>query len=132
MLKIIRLTNRDPRFYPMLGPFLARRDVEKEIGYKVYDDDGKEWLIAVDDGQVAGFCYLWPRPKGRYQIGSCYVKEESRRKGVFGKLLKEALSGVKGAVTLTTKNPTLKATLLKEGFAELRARGAFTEYVKEA
>jgi len=129
-MKIIRRTNRDEGFYTLLGPFLARRDVEREIGYKIYDDDGKVWLIAMENEKIIGFCYLWEKPN-RYQVGSCYVLEGRRQKGVFRKLLSAATKNIKGNVTLTTKNKNLKDMLLKEGFTAKQLRGSFTEYVKE-
>ncbi|HEU4752519.1 MAG TPA: ParB/RepB/Spo0J family partition protein, partial [Armatimonadota bacterium] len=35
------LTNQDPEFYPLLGPYLSRREIVAELGGSVWDDDGK-------------------------------------------------------------------------------------------
>lgn len=131
MIRIIRRTNKDKDFYTLMGPFLARREIEKEIGYKIYDDDEKVWLIAKEGKEVQGFCYLLEKPKGKYQIGSCYVVAEYRCKGIFKDLLNEALKGLKGTVIMTTKNKYLREVLLDNGFIPAKERGSYTEYVKE-
>ncbi|MFZ3132739.1 MAG: GNAT family N-acetyltransferase [Desulfosporosinus sp.] len=129
-MKIIRRTNQDKDFYVLLGPFLARRDIEREIGYRIYDDDGKMWLIAKDAELIIGFCYLWEKTGSRYQIGSCYVLESYRQRGVFRNLLANATRNINSNVTLTTKNKNLKEMLIKEGFTTKQQKGSFTEYVK--
>jgi len=131
-MKIIRLTNQDRNFYNTLGPFLARRDIEREIGYKIYDDDDKEWLVATEMNKIVGFCYIQEKPKSHYRIGSCYVVDRYRQKGVFKELFKNATKNIKGGiVTLTTKNKYLCEMLIKEGFMGGKKRGSFTEYIKE-
>jgi len=130
-MKIIRLTNQDKSFYSTLGPFLARRDVEREIGYKIYDDDGKVWITALELKKVVGFCYLWEKTKAHYQIGSCYVVEKYRQQGVFRQLFNSAIKDIKGVVTMTTKNKYLMEMIADEGFMESKKRGSFTEYAKE-
>jgi hypothetical protein len=68
------LVNTDRGFYPLMGPFLARREVVKAVGGPVWDDDAKTWLVVVRDRQVLGFVAvadrggplvvesLWARP----------------------------------------------------------------------
>lgn len=130
-VNIICITNKDQCSYSMMGPFLARREVEKEIGYQIYDDDDKEWFVALDDCVVVGFCYRQEKSKGAYQIGSCYVIREYRQKGVFKKLLEETMTGMAGNVFLTTNNPVMQDILLKNGFVELGQRGSFTRYGRQ-
>lgn len=134
-MEIVKLKNRDPEFYSLMGPFLARRDVEKEIGYRIYDDDNKEWFVARESedvgGDVIGFCYRQEKPKGTYQIGSCYVVDAHRSKGALKKLLMRAMSGLEGTAYLTTKNEHLKKVLVEMRFAEVGRRGSFTRYGKE-
>ena len=128
---IVRMTNKDLGFYTTLGPFLARRDIEKELGYKIYDDDGKTWLIALDASKVIGFCYIQEIASASYQIGSCYVVPEYRSQGVFKTLLAEAVKGIKGNVSLITRNEALIAMLQRNGFAVTGSRGSFTQLGKE-
>jgi hypothetical protein len=44
--ELLEMTNKDPNFYSLLGPWLARREVVDELGSPVWDDDGKQWIIA--------------------------------------------------------------------------------------
>ena len=131
MVDIVCINNKDNRFYPLMGPFLARREVEKEIGYKIYDDDDKEWFVVLEGGSVIGFCYRLEKPKGTFQVGSCYTVEGHRRKGVFKKLLAQATKGISGYVHMTTRSALLRETLLKNGFSETGQRGSFTKYGRE-
>lgn len=129
---IVRKTNKDSDFYSLLGKFLARREVEKEIGYKIYDDDEKTWIIDIENGEVRGFCYVMEKSKGIYSIGSCYVLPDHRNKGVFGGLLIEAQKGINdGKIVVVTRNEVLQKYLKKSGFVEGKKKGSFTEYVKE-
>ena len=130
-MEIITLTNQDERFYPLMGPFMARRDVEKEIGYKIYDDDGKVWFVALEDGAVIGFCYRWEKSTGCFQIGSCYTVPEHRGKGVFQALLSAAMHGISGRVQMTTNNPQVMSILEKHGFTALTQRGSFKQYWRD-
>jgi hypothetical protein len=75
-VKITELTNDDPDFYPVLGPYLARRAVHKQVGDTIWDDDGKTWLIArTRNGTVAGFCGVITRGK-KTLLESLYVTDE--------------------------------------------------------
>ena len=42
---LIALTNKDARFYKLIGPFLGRREVHRAVGSAVWDDDDKTWLV---------------------------------------------------------------------------------------
>lgn len=130
-MKVLRRTNKDADFYQLLGPFLANRAVEREIGYKIYDDPEKVWLIARELNSVQGFCYLLEKKKDSYQVGSCYVVEKYRQLGIFKTLLDKATKELSGKIQLTTKNPVLAKVLVDKGFAPGKDRGSFTEYVKE-
>ncbi len=130
-MDIVCINNKDNRFYSLMGPFLARRKIEKEIGYKIYDDDDKEWFVALEGNAVAGFCYRTEKPKETFQIGSCYTVEEYRRKEVFKRLLTQAIKCKAKCINMTTRNVILKETLLKNGFSEIGKIGSFTKYRRE-
>ncbi|MFB8236305.1 hypothetical protein ACFC58_07095 [Kitasatospora purpeofusca] len=54
--ELLTLTNEDERFYPLLGPFLARREVHKALGGPPFDDDAKTWTVALaPEGTAIGF-----------------------------------------------------------------------------
>lgn len=127
-MHIQAMTNKHGGFYKLMGPFLANRAVEKELGYPVYDDDDKTWFVAIEEQKVVGFCYRQEIKEDKYQIGSCYVSEAYRERGAFNQLLNLALSTIAGTVSLTTNNSKVAATLIKKGFIEKATRGSYTTY----
>lgn len=126
-MKIIKITNQDKEFYPLLGPYLANRDIEKAIGYQLYDDPGKVWVIAKNGRNVIGFCYLWQITKNHWDIGSCYAPKNG---GVFALMLDAAVDVI-GFITITTKKEEFMAVLKDKGFMVKRELKNFTEYEKE-
>ncbi|MCQ1577184.1 hypothetical protein [Streptomyces parvus] len=53
----VLLTNKDPRFYPTLGPYLARHEVHKALGGVPWDEDTKTWIVLkTASGELRGFC----------------------------------------------------------------------------
>ncbi|ATM24667.1 hypothetical protein SMD44_p10168 (plasmid) [Streptomyces alboflavus] len=55
--KPVLMTQRDPAFYPTIGPFLASRAVHKALGGVPWDDATKTWIVLrTADGTVLGFC----------------------------------------------------------------------------
>lgn len=77
------ITNREPEFYSVVGPYLSRREIVAELGAPVWDDDGKVWSLAVsEDARVLGFiatknadiCSFWVEPGSRGRlIGSALL-----------------------------------------------------------
>lgn len=66
------LTNTDREFYPLIGPFLGRREVHRAVGSAVYDDDDKTWLVIVTGKRVDGFIAYRPQ-RGVTVAESCYI-----------------------------------------------------------
>ena len=116
------MTNRDQEFYSTIGPFLSRREVVKEIGGPVWDDDGKLWIVAKVEGRVAGFCGIH-----KADLCSVYVVPGSRAKGVSKALISRAIEAAKesglDAIQVVTHAP---ATYLKLSFAEKSKRGSWS------
>jgi len=90
----VRLTNTDPEFYPLLGPFLAQRTVIAELGAPPYDDPGKVWFIALDGEQVMGFAGVRFYDKQAI-FCSDYTVPEYRRRGIHKQLTAERLEYAK-------------------------------------
>ena len=49
------MTNQDEDFYKYMGRFFGSRTIEKKINDRIYDDDSKEWYIAIEEGKVMAF-----------------------------------------------------------------------------
>lgn len=45
----MKITNKDPGFYDLLGPIFGSRKVQRETGDRFFDDDKKEWYLEVND-----------------------------------------------------------------------------------
>lgn len=126
MSDVIALTNQDPRFYPLLGPFLSRRDVVREVGAPLWDDDGKAWVVITEGGQVAAFGAI-TSGKGHVRFTSDYVLPAWRGKGLHRRLVRERLRATEGTPVIAVCTGDGLRAYLAEGFAPVRERGRFTE-----
>ena len=121
----IRVIDHDePDFYPLIGPFLARREIALEVGSPLWDEPGKHWLVALRDGRVVGLC-AWLRQRHHVRLLSAYVVPEYRRQGVYAALFASRLEAV-GAIDLrSTVTPASLGTFLRAGFRIDRRRGRY-------
>lgn len=92
--QIKTMTNKRRGFYKLMGPFLARREIAKELGGPIWDDDDVLWFVAVRGGdEVLGFCALRQRD-GKAELRSSYVLPEHRRGGTYRRLFEERLEAI--------------------------------------
>lgn len=126
MTEVIALTNTDPRFYALLGPFLARKDVTREVGAPLWDEDGKAWVIALEGGHVAAFGAILSQ-KGHVRFTSDYVLPQWRSKGLHRRLIRERLKATEGSPAIAVCSRDGLRAYLAEGFTPVRERGRFTE-----
>lgn len=54
-MKITTLTNRDKKFYSLIGKIFGSRLIERETKDRIYDDDDKEWYVVVQLKEVVAF-----------------------------------------------------------------------------
>jgi hypothetical protein len=108
-MPVLKINNTDPAFYPLLGPFLASRAVEKRIGYALYDDAAKDWFVATTEtGAVQGFCYAWKKRAG-VELGSFDCGSKETALSILSRVLCEH---PQGSVTLATlQEPVLFAAI---------------------
>ncbi len=126
--QIVTMTNEDRDFYSVIGPFLARRAIIKELGEPLWDDDGMRWFIALaPSGAVLGFAVLMPRGKV-LELTNSYVLPEWRGRGIYRQLLTARLEAVPVGTALRalTTSKSVNA-LLRRGFVVRRQRGQYTE-----
>lgn len=126
MENLLRLTNKDPKFYKLLGPFLSRREVVKDLGYPVWDDDGKHWIVALRGKVVVGFCG-WRQEKDHVVFASSYVLPKYRKGGVYRQLVAARLADIpKPCRVRVTANANSFPLLKKQGFRPVRQFKNFT------
>lgn len=93
-LEIITMTNNHPEFYRLIGPFLARREIAKELGspYEPFwDEDDKLWFVAMQAGMVVGLASLLPKPYG-FLFCEAYVVPAFRKQGIHSRLVEARLA----------------------------------------
>lgn len=119
---IIKLYNSDQNFYPLIGPFLSRREIVKEFGWHVWDEDNKVWFVALGEkGNVLGFTAVVDNGKTAI-FDSSYVIPEQRRKGVYTKLFDTAYIYATNTFSKITALSTGKTIEIykNHGFNEVR------------
>ena len=52
---VIKMNNKDEKFYQYMGKFFGSRLVEKQTSDRIYDDDKKEWYLYIEDNNVMAF-----------------------------------------------------------------------------
>lgn len=129
--RIEMLTNDNLRFYPLLGPFLSRRKIVAELGFPVWDEDGKVWFVALDGYHVAGFAAVrFERETAVFC--SDYVRPEYRRQGIHKRLIEERLKYVpdkaKRANAVVTS--TARANYERHGFTAVSTANRSSRYTK--
>ena len=120
------LTNNDPEFYTLVGPLLSRREIVKELGNAVWDDDGKQWTVAIADNEVLGICAAHQNA-----VCSFYVKPGNRGMTIGYALLHECLKAnqeVTSAVATDASYDLFDAA----GFKETGSRGKYKLMTREA
>ena len=130
-LSIRELTSADPEFYPLLGPFLARREIERETGARMWDDDGKTWFAALSGGQLAGFCAATLTAAGRARLCSDYVLPAWRGRGAYEALSAARLAWLAGRPASAACTAASLPAFLAAGFRVVRARGRYTEVARD-
>lgn len=80
---LITLVNTDPVFYKILGPYLANRDVHKQLGGVPWDDDEKTWYVLRDHATtgrpVLGFAAVSAH-SGRTTVESLYLADPAHKR----------------------------------------------------
>ena len=110
-------------FYIKLGPFLGARDVRKEFdGYPLSNADDWTWIVAEDGDEIVGFVSIEPKNKV-LQFSAGYVIPSHRRKGVYKRLIKEAVKFAGNRAMDVVTREYLVPLFEKAGFQALKMKG---------
>lgn len=113
---IIEITNKDSRFYKLLGPFLAKREIIKALGEPIYDDDDKHWFVALNaNKEVMGFAAA-RATSTCIQFSDSYTLPAYRKQGVFAALVDVRLEKYSGQTMRTIANENSVKFFSKKGF----------------
>lgn len=127
MSKLVTITNQDPSFYPLLGPWLTRREVHRRLGGVPWDDDGKTWIVAVgDDGEVEGFIgYSSRRGQAAALLESGFAVDPDSEETLLGKLARAAVTAVAPSPVRSTVRKHLERAYTRVGFEVLDRTDGF-------
>lgn len=130
----ILLTNEDPAFYPLLGPFLANRVVAKAYGDRIWDDPGMTWAIARNSqGMVIGFAALTPQRYGAKLCNDYVLPEYRDDLMTIQGILVDALLSVYPTAPITVVASEAEKTFYEaRGFVFIRRIGQYLEMKREA
>ena len=110
-------------FYIKLGPFLGSREVRKEFdGYPLSNADDWTWIVAEDNDDVVGFVSIEPKNKV-LQFSAGYVVPPYRKKGIYKRLIKEAVKFAGDRIMDVTTRENLVPLFESEGFQPLKMKG---------
>lgn len=124
-LVILQMTNKSPKFYSTMGPFLARREIAKELGAPTWDDDGLTWFVAKRfvprrGSVVLGFCAL-RQADGKAELRSSYVLPKFRKGGVYAALFEARLAAIVApCAARSVVRDTAVVVFKKHGFRETK------------
>lgn len=124
---LVQLTREDKEFYCVLGWFFGSRQVARELGMPIYDDDNRTWVVVMHKDEPVA-CSSIEIKGSRAVLKSAWVKLEHRRGGLYTRMLMERMKiatavGVK--VVTATATEAGGRTLLKHGFESVGTRGRY-------
>lgn len=81
---VIKMTNKDERFYYYMGKFFGSRLIEKQTNDRMYDDDSKQWYIYFEEKKVMAFVSI-----NKNVIKNIYTTKEKYLEEILIKIKKE-------------------------------------------
>ena len=129
MKYIIRtIENSDTEFYALIGPLLSRRDIVKDQGGNMWDDDGKVWFAAVgtESQGVMGVCAYVKRSKYLWYC-SDYVLPGWRGQGVYNGLFVARDIATTGQPVRSRCTPMSVGTFTRFGFITTGMTGSYAD-----
>lgn len=81
---IIKMTNKDEKFYEYMGKYFGSRLVEKQTNDRIYDDDSKQWYIYIEQNKVVAFVSI-----AKNIIKNIYTTKEKYLEEILKKIKKE-------------------------------------------
>lgn len=124
-MRVTIVQSRDDQFYALVGPYLASREVAKEIGYHIYDDEKTKWVISTTNaGKLRAFALI--RLAGKTAtVTACYTVAQYRNKGAMKQLMQFAISQIEHEAFRATANANSHQLFKSLGFKQLRKNGRF-------
>lgn len=81
---IIKMTNKEEKFYEYMGRFFGSRLIEKQTNDRIYDDDSKEWYIYLEEDKVMAFVSI-----NKNVIKNIYTTKDKYLENILKKIKQE-------------------------------------------
>ena len=81
---IIKMTNKDEKFYEYMGRLFGSRLVERQTNDRIYDDDSKEWYIYLEEDKVVAFVSI-----SKNVIKNIYTTKEKYLEEILNQIKEE-------------------------------------------
>lgn len=81
---IIKIGNKDEKFYQYMGKFFGSRLIQKQTNDRIYDDDSKEWYLYLEEDRVVAFVSV-----SKNVIKNVYTMKEKYLEEILKKVKKE-------------------------------------------
>lgn len=129
IMKVEKMVQTDEGFWFLMGPFFASAKVKRELGIAMSSDESYTWFLALDKGEVLGFCAMTKERKGS-RLRHVYVVEEHRKRKVATQVVGVALTMSLKPISLTVKADDV-SFYEKMGFSAAgKGRGSYVEMVR--
>ena len=100
---VVKLNNKDSNFYMYMGKIFGSRLIERQTNDRIYDDNEKEWYVAIEEEKVVAFVSL-----SHQMIKNIYTTKE--------KYLEEILKVIKEKVKI---KPSIVTNIYKEIYQKM-------------
>lgn len=81
---IIKITNKEEKFYQYMGKIFGSRLIERQINDRIYDDDNKQWYIYLEEEKVMALVSI-----SKNVIKNIYTTKEKYLEEILEKVKKE-------------------------------------------
>lgn len=116
--------HEDAELWPLIGPFIASREVVKALGGPVFSDQQTAWWVATDGDEVVGWASV-QEAKGAYWLASAWVVPDKR-----GDKIHVALADVRDKHLASLPPKTVKVCCRMARWQHYEERGFHQDQVK--
>lgn len=81
---LIKMTNKEEKFYQYMGRIFGSRLIERQTNDRIYDDDGKEWYIYLEEEKVMAFVSI-----SKNVIKNIYTTKEKYLENILKEIRKQ-------------------------------------------
>jgi L-amino acid N-acyltransferase YncA len=128
---LIVINNKHVEFYDLMGKFLGKREIYKEVGINLWDDDDKTWIISTDN-KVNGFSSFSIK-NNTCKFDLIYVLPNFRKIGIGKDIALKAIDFCKDnkvSKIVGIFNDNSKGIHLKLGYEKVGTKGKYDKLEK--